>query len=67
MLLYFLFDSVFPGCPKKMATEKWPKATNSPLENTVANKAGRIENGLCNRFIVRIYIRRKRILAWRWK
>ena len=31
MLLYFLFDSLLSTCPKKMETEKWPKAADSPL------------------------------------
>ena len=31
MLLYLFFDSLLSTCPKKMETEKWPKATDSPL------------------------------------
>ena len=27
----FVFDSLPSTCPKKMETEKWPKAANSPL------------------------------------
>ena len=33
MLLYWFFDSLFSTCPKKMETEKWPKAADSPLPN----------------------------------
>ena len=31
MLLYLFFDSLLSTCPKKMTTEKWPKAADSPL------------------------------------
>ena len=31
MLLYLFFDSLLSTCPKKMNTEKWPKAADSPL------------------------------------
>ena len=31
MLLYLFFDSLLSTCPKKMETEKWPKAADSPL------------------------------------
>ena len=31
MLLYLCFDSLLSTCPKKMETEKWPKAADSPL------------------------------------
>ena len=31
MLLYLFFDSLLLTCQKKMDTEKWPKATDSPL------------------------------------
>ena len=31
MLLYLFFDSTLATCPKKMETEKWPKAADSPL------------------------------------
>ena len=31
MLLYLFFDSSLSSCPKKMETEKWPKAADSPL------------------------------------
>ena len=31
MLLYLFFDSLSSTCPKKMETEKWPKAADSPL------------------------------------
>ena len=31
MLLYLFFDSLLSSCPKKMDTEKWPKAADSPL------------------------------------
>ena len=31
MLLYLFFDSSLSTCPKKMETEKWPKASDSPL------------------------------------
>ena len=30
----FFFDSLLSTCPKKMETEKWPKAANSPLQST---------------------------------
>ena len=32
MLLYLFYDSLLPTCPKKMETEKWPKAANSSLQ-----------------------------------
>ena len=31
MLLYLFFDYLLSNCLKKMKTEKWPKAANSPL------------------------------------
>ena len=31
MLLYLFFDYSLSTCPKKMETEKWPKAADSPL------------------------------------
>ena len=31
MLLYLFFDSLLSTCPKRMSTEKWPKAADSPL------------------------------------
>ena len=31
MLLYLFFDFLLSTCPKKMATEKSPKAADSPL------------------------------------
>ena len=31
MILYLFFDSSLSTCPKKMETEKWPKAAFSPL------------------------------------
>ena len=31
MLLYLFFDSSLSTCPKKMETEKWPQAADSPL------------------------------------
>ena len=31
MLLYLFFDSLLSTCPKKMETEKWPKAADFPL------------------------------------
>ena len=31
MLLYLIFDSLLSTCQKKMETEKWPKAADSPL------------------------------------
>ena len=31
LLLYLSFDSLLSNCPKKMKTEKWPKAADSPL------------------------------------
>ena len=31
MLLYFFFDSLLSTCPKKIETETWPKAADSPL------------------------------------
>ena len=32
MLLYLFFDSLLSNtCPKKMATDKWPMAADSPL------------------------------------
>ena len=31
MLLYLFFDSLLSACQKKMETEKWPKAADSPL------------------------------------
>ena len=31
MLLYLFFDSLLSTCPKKMETEKWPKAAHSSL------------------------------------
>ena len=31
MLLYLFFDSLLSTYPKKMETEKWPKAADSPL------------------------------------
>ena len=31
MLLYLFFDSLLSTCPKKMETENWPKAADSPL------------------------------------
>ena len=30
-LLYLFFDSLLSTCPRKMETEKWPKAADSPL------------------------------------
>ena len=33
MLLHLLFDSLLSICPKKMETEKWIKAADSPLLN----------------------------------
>ena len=32
MLLYLFFDSLLSTFPKKMETEKWPKAADSPLQ-----------------------------------
>ena len=34
MLLYLFFDSLLSTCPKKMETEKWPKAADSVLRST---------------------------------
>ena len=31
MLLYLFFDSSLSTCTKKMETENWPKAADSPL------------------------------------
>ena len=31
MLLYLFFDSLLFSCPKKMETEKWPKAAVSAV------------------------------------
>ena len=31
MLLNLFFDSLLATCPKKMKTEKWSKASDSPL------------------------------------
>ena len=31
----FVFDSLLSTCPNKMETEKWPKAADSPLLNTI--------------------------------
>ena len=31
MLLFLFFDSLLSTCPKKMETEKWPTAADSPL------------------------------------
>ena len=31
MLLYLFFDSLLSTCPRKMETEKWPKAADSSL------------------------------------
>ena len=31
MLLYLFFDSLLCTCPKKMETEEWPEAADSPL------------------------------------
>ena len=31
MLLYLYLDSLLSTCQKKMETEKWPKAVDSPL------------------------------------
>ena len=31
MLLYLFVDFLLSTCPKKMETEKWPKAADSPL------------------------------------
>ena len=36
MLLYLFFDSLLSTCPKKMETEKWPKAADSPLDELVS-------------------------------
>ena len=30
MLIYSFFDSLLSTCPKRMETEKWPKAADSP-------------------------------------
>ena len=31
MLLYLFLDSLLSTCPKKMETEEWPTAADSPL------------------------------------
>ena len=31
MIVYLFFDSSLFTCPKKIETEKWPKAADSPL------------------------------------
>ena len=31
MLLYLFFNSLLSTCPKKLETEKWPKAVHSPI------------------------------------
>ena len=36
--IYLIFDSSLSTCRKKMETEKWPKAADSPLP---------VENGIC--------------------
>ena len=37
MRCYYIcfFDSLLSTCPKKMETEKWPKAADSPLPKNV--------------------------------
>ena len=37
MLLYLFFDSLLSTKPKKMETEKWPKAADSPLQSFFRN------------------------------
>ena len=34
MPLYLFFDFLLSTCPKKMETEKWPKAADSPIGGT---------------------------------
>ena len=38
---YIFFDSLLSTCPKKMETEKWPKAADSPL-NAVASGCNKL-------------------------
>ena len=48
MLLYLFFDSLLSTCPKKMETEKWPKAADSPLFNTFPSSMATSKRYLLN-------------------
>ena len=43
MLLYLFFDSFLSTFPKKMKTEKWPKAADSSLQSGKKEATGNLE------------------------
>ena len=59
MLLYLFFDSLLSTCLKKMETEKWPKAADSPLSDLfIVNRNYNLGSRIMYRYIIRDFFRK---------